>query len=205
MSESSFQDQLIEARRQQIIDAAIAVIAEQGFQRTTIKQIAGRAGVADGTIYNYFKNKDAILFAIVNRLSEAEMRELDFAEAAKMNFADFVTGYVEHRMAEVGAAHDILKVVMSETIVNAELSKTIYDQTYAPGFAVAETYLQQLMTEGNLTEGDPVIMARLFASPVLGLLLLRLLGDQHVIDNWDKYAQATVQFLLNAYGADHES
>ena len=71
MSESSFQDQLIEARRQQIIDAAIAVIAEQGFQRTTIKQIAGRAGVADGTIYNYFKNKDAILFAIVNRLSEA--------------------------------------------------------------------------------------------------------------------------------------
>ena len=73
------------------IALAIEVIAEQGFQRTKIKQIAARAGVADGTIYNYFKNKDAIFLAIMARLTEAEVRELDFAEAQQIKFADFAS------------------------------------------------------------------------------------------------------------------
>ncbi|MFO7714915.1 TetR/AcrR family transcriptional regulator [Desulfosarcina sp.] len=46
---------------QRILDAAITVFAEQGFFQSTIAQIAKEAGVADGTIYLYFKNKDDIL------------------------------------------------------------------------------------------------------------------------------------------------
>jgi TetR/AcrR family fatty acid metabolism transcriptional regulator len=44
-----------------ILEAASAVFAEQGFFQSTISQIARAAGVADGTIYLYFKNKDDIL------------------------------------------------------------------------------------------------------------------------------------------------
>ncbi|PID40214.1 MAG: TetR family transcriptional regulator [Proteobacteria bacterium] len=45
----------------QILDAAIRVFAYQGFHQSTVAQIAREAGVADGTIYLYFKNKDDIL------------------------------------------------------------------------------------------------------------------------------------------------
>ncbi|QTA81381.1 Transcriptional regulator, TetR family [Desulfonema limicola] len=44
-----------------ILEAAVSVFAKQGFYQTTISQIAREAGVADGTIYLYFKNKDDIL------------------------------------------------------------------------------------------------------------------------------------------------
>lgn len=44
-----------------ILEAAVRVFAGQGFFRTTVSQIAREAGVADGTIYLYFKNKDDIL------------------------------------------------------------------------------------------------------------------------------------------------
>ena len=44
-----------------ILEAAIKVFAEQGFYQATISAIAREAGVADGTIYLYFKNKDDIL------------------------------------------------------------------------------------------------------------------------------------------------
>ncbi|MBA2883244.1 TetR/AcrR family fatty acid metabolism transcriptional regulator [Desulfosalsimonas propionicica] len=44
-----------------ILDAAIKVFAEQGFHQATISQVAREAGVADGTIYLYFKNKADIL------------------------------------------------------------------------------------------------------------------------------------------------
>ena len=46
----------------QILDAAIRVFARQGFHQSTVAQIAKEAGVADGTIYLYFKSKDDILF-----------------------------------------------------------------------------------------------------------------------------------------------
>jgi TetR/AcrR family fatty acid metabolism transcriptional regulator len=44
-----------------ILDAAVSVFADQGFYNSTISQIAREAGVADGTIYLYFKNKQDIL------------------------------------------------------------------------------------------------------------------------------------------------
>ena len=44
-----------------ILEAAITVFADQGYFQSTIAQIAKEAGVADGTIYLYFKNKDDIL------------------------------------------------------------------------------------------------------------------------------------------------
>lgn len=44
-----------------ILEAAVKVFAEQGFYQSTIAQVANKAGVADGTIYLYFKNKDDIL------------------------------------------------------------------------------------------------------------------------------------------------
>ena len=44
-----------------ILEAAVKVFAKQGFYQSTVAQIAREAGVADGTIYLYFKNKDDIL------------------------------------------------------------------------------------------------------------------------------------------------
>ena len=48
-------------KREAILDAAVVEIARHGYYQTTVAMIARRAGVADGTIYLYFKNKDDIL------------------------------------------------------------------------------------------------------------------------------------------------
>ncbi len=45
-----------------ILDAAIKVFAKNGFYQSTVAQIAREAGVADGTIYLYFENKEDILY-----------------------------------------------------------------------------------------------------------------------------------------------
>jgi TetR/AcrR family transcriptional regulator, fatty acid metabolism regulator protein len=51
---------------QRILDAAIAVIAEKGFFGCRVSDIADRAGVADGTIYLYFRSKEQILMAAID-------------------------------------------------------------------------------------------------------------------------------------------
>lgn len=51
-------------KHERILDAAIDVFAERGFHNARIADIARKAGVADGTIYNYFHNKDDVLLSI---------------------------------------------------------------------------------------------------------------------------------------------
>ncbi|WP_409297323.1 TetR/AcrR family transcriptional regulator [Peribacillus sp. SCS-26] len=51
-------------KHKQIIDAAVVVIAENGYHQAQVSKIAKQAGVADGTIYLYFKNKEDILISL---------------------------------------------------------------------------------------------------------------------------------------------
>jgi len=51
-------------RRESIIQAAIEIFSKKGFQAATISEIAQKAGVAEGSIYQYFKNKEDLFFSI---------------------------------------------------------------------------------------------------------------------------------------------
>ncbi|MGE4518181.1 MAG: TetR/AcrR family transcriptional regulator [Desulfobacteraceae bacterium] len=64
-----------------ILDSAIKVFAESGVENSTVSKIAARAGVADGTIYLYFKNKNDILIKFA--ADRGEKIFLKFEEAVK--------------------------------------------------------------------------------------------------------------------------
>jgi len=51
-------------KKEAILDAAVVEIAAHGYHGTTVAMIARRAGVADGTIYLYFKSKDDLLISL---------------------------------------------------------------------------------------------------------------------------------------------
>ena len=54
-------------RVQQLLDAAMAVFARRGYAAATVDAVAERAGVAKGTVYQYFKSKEELLFAVFDR------------------------------------------------------------------------------------------------------------------------------------------
>lgn len=76
----------------QIIDAAVIVIAENGYHQAQVSKIAKQAGVADGTIYLYFKNKEDILISVfeekmavfIDRLQPIIDANLSAAEKLKL-------------------------------------------------------------------------------------------------------------------------
>ncbi|MBD3225466.1 MAG: TetR family transcriptional regulator [Caldithrix sp.] len=58
-------------KKERIIEAAVIIFAHKGFYNATVKDVALKAGVADGTIYNYFKNKDDLLISLFEQKMEA--------------------------------------------------------------------------------------------------------------------------------------
>ena len=97
MTDQSLAERVAAVRREHILDAATRVFAARGFNGATIRDVARAAGVADGTIYNYFANKDALLFGIFDRLNETERRQQDLTPPAGADPASFVRSYVRHR------------------------------------------------------------------------------------------------------------
>ncbi len=76
----------------QIVDAAVIVIAENGYHQAQVSKIAKEAGVADGTIYLYFKNKEDILISVfrekmeifVENIKEILKKDLPIAEKLQL-------------------------------------------------------------------------------------------------------------------------
>src|SRR5512142_3164475 len=71
---------LVEERQAQILSAAAKVFAQKGFERATIADIAKEAGLAEGSIYNYFKNKADLLVSLPHQLIQPTIE----AVSAKM-------------------------------------------------------------------------------------------------------------------------
>src|SRR5437016_730234 len=136
-----FQEQVAALRRAQILDAATKVFAARGFHRTTIRDVAKAAGIADGTIYNYFENKTALLLGILNRLNETERRDEDLAQVVDTDMRGFMRHYFRQRFAALTqGGPEVFQVVLSEVLVNSELRELYMQQVVAPTFALAETY-----------------------------------------------------------------
>jgi AcrR family transcriptional regulator len=67
---------LIEERRGQIVRAAVKLFSEEGYYTTTIQRIAREAGVSTGLIYQYFKDKDDVLFLSLKLVLETYENEI---------------------------------------------------------------------------------------------------------------------------------
>ncbi len=66
-------------KRTALLDAAMAVFMRQGFARSRVADIATEADVGKGTVYEYFPSKEALFFAVFERIQESIARQLETA------------------------------------------------------------------------------------------------------------------------------
>jgi AcrR family transcriptional regulator len=192
------QEQLIRVRREQILAAATNVFAEKGFQRATIRDVAKAAGIADGTIYNYFENKTALMMGILNQLNETDRRDDDLAMSGEMDLRTFFEGYIRQRydyMSEEGL--DILRAILPEVLVNPELREAYVAQIIAPTFKMGEKHFQRLVEMGKIRPLDVPLSMRVMSSTFLGLMILRIIGEPEVESRWDELPAIVATMLLD--------
>ena len=192
----AIQAQLVAARRTQILDAATRVFASKGFNRATIRDVAQAAGVADGTIYNYFANKTDLLFGLLDRLNDTERRPASLAQAAEAPFADYFRAYLRERVEALWSNADLFRAVLPELLANPELRARYYDEVIAPTMALGEGVFRGLAASGMMRDLDLPLSMRIVAGSVLGLMVLQLLGDETLAARWQEIPDALADLLL---------
>jgi TetR/AcrR family fatty acid metabolism transcriptional regulator len=85
-------------RKNKIIESALKIFAEKGFQDATISEISKAAGVSDATVYEYFNSKEELLFTIPEEITEEPIRDmakiLPFLRGVECKLRAIVQGYM---------------------------------------------------------------------------------------------------------------
>ena len=192
--------QLIEARRNQILDAAARVLADRGYHRATIKHIARQAGVAEGTIYNYFDSKGDLLIGIMTRLSSVESMGTELSEALGRDARGALLAITRHRMALIERNSETLQAVLPEMLVNAELRRQFYLQFAQPLAALLEQYMESRIELGDMRSVDAPLAVRSVQGMFIGLMILRILGDETLESHWDDVPEVLADLLFDGLG-----
>jgi AcrR family transcriptional regulator len=137
----------LDARRQQIVDAARSRFATHGFARTSMTDIVAESGLSIGAIYRYFKSKDEIVVAVCEQASDAFPAALT---------GEAITAFLEHVRTltrETGHARLTMQVY-AEAALSQELAAIVQQQLSAMRAAVVE-----LVPDDRASEAEQIAEA----------------------------------------------
>ncbi len=162
-----------DSRREAILDVAAEVFLEEGYDAASMSTIATRVGGSKSTLYNYFKSKDEIFVAHIERYCgwqrEAMFQLLD--EDADLRDALTHVGrrYLANVLSDRNMSHFRLIVAAAER--SPDLGRAFYEAGPSRGAQILADFLARMKAEGRLQADDPLAAAHQF----IGLCQNRLL------------------------------
>lgn len=171
---ASKQESIREQRAAQILSAAAKVFATKGYQRATTREIAAEAGVAEGTIYNYFESKRDLLIAMSSRLAWDSLQELETLPPMEDERA-YVTAWVTNRFESLIIRNiDLIRALMPEVLVDDNLRRAYMNEVLSPAVSYLGEYIDSRIEAGAFRVVEPKIVARAMIGVVMSFGLLWL-------------------------------
>ena len=165
--------------KQEILEASLELFSVQGFEATSISQIASAVGIRKASLYSHFENKQAILDALVKDVLEQYAEHSIFAKADWDQYDDtedkpaltpdaaaqMILGQVRYILHDphISRARKMLAI---EQFQNPELAKLQTKQNYSDVMHYFTGLVKYLIQHDVLTEDDPEIMAAQLCLPI---------------------------------------
>ncbi|BDG80982.1 fatty acid metabolism regulator protein [Bacillus subtilis] len=144
----------------QIIDAAVEVIAENGYHQSQVSKIAKQAEVADGTIYLYFKNKEDILISLFKEKMGQFIERMEEDIKEKATAKEKLALVISKHFSLLAGDHNLAIVTQLELRQsNLELRQKI-NEILKGYLNILDGILTEGIQSGELKEGLDVRLAR---------------------------------------------
>jgi AcrR family transcriptional regulator len=193
-----------EDRREIILDVARACFLAEGFAATSMSTIAARLGGSKGTLYNYFKSKEELFAAMMQRTcGELQATLFDIgadAGDAEVRLTHFARSFVAHLMTPEGMG--IQRLIVSESERFPELGRVFYESGPKIVLERIGAYLEELMDAGRLRRTDPLVAAQHFKDlAISGIYWPRMWGvaADPTPEEFDQQVTRAVDTFLRAY------
>jgi AcrR family transcriptional regulator len=167
-------EHITKERRQQILDAAYEVFISKGFAQSTTAEIARTAGIAEGTIYNYFGNKRDLFTELLKShlLSDPLAGMMESPVAFDMNM---LPGIIEYRLSIFFDNAEVLLLLLGEIQRDPELHRQFIEKVTAPGIRLLKMFLDSKIEQGIVRKLNAEMVARILPAIMIGLTILRVI------------------------------
>ena len=186
--------------KREILDAALELFSVQGFEATSISQIASAVGIRKASLYSHFDSKQAILDALVQEVLEQYAMHSIFARAdwekdtgslpqTADDAVQMIQGQIRYILHDPAISR-ARKMLVIEQFQNPELAKLQTKQNYSDVLGYFTGLIKCLIQKGVLAEDDPEIMAAQFCLPItvwINLCDREPEREQEVMDLVDKH------------------
>jgi TetR/AcrR family fatty acid metabolism transcriptional regulator len=164
-------------KHDRILDAAVRVFARKGFHATRVSDVANAAGVADGTIYLYFKSKDALLVSLFENRVERLLRFLETELRRAASASEKLKRIVEVQLGLLEGERDLAEVL---TVILRQSTK-LMKQFAAPKFNAYLDAIAAVVAEGQAAgeiraDISPHLAARAIFGALDGIAMTWALG-----------------------------
>ncbi|WP_060204852.1 TetR/AcrR family transcriptional regulator [Sporosarcina koreensis] len=144
----------------QIIDAAVIVIAENGYHQAQVSKIAKEAGVADGTIYLYFKNKEDILISVFREKMGVFVENVKEILKKEISATEMLAKMIENHFSLLnGDRHLAIVTQLELRQSNKELRYRI-NEVLKEYLTLLDTILKEGIEKGEFDERIDIRLAR---------------------------------------------
>jgi AcrR family transcriptional regulator len=165
MSDNSELIEELSERELQIMEAALKVFSEKGFNGATTKEIAEVAGVAEGTIFRYFKTKKDLLFSLTAPNMLNLLQPIIFNSVLKimqnnesLNDEELLKNILKNRLELLRKHLPLLKVILTESQYHPEMKKQFVENVPLKGLEIFTEYFSKKIARGRYKNLDPQIV-----------------------------------------------
>lgn len=185
-----------EERIEQITEAATKVFAEQGFDKARMDDIASEANLSKGTLYLYFKSKDAIISHLLDRLFEREFSDLRVLAEADLPASKKVIRFTNAIIADlknwtrlIPIMYEFLGRLFRQNVVQQAFKK--YMRSY---LEITIPIFQEGIDTGEFHAENAENVAITFGAIIEGAILLWVYDKESV--DLEKHIKAGVDLLM---------
>ena len=156
-------------RREQILNVATPLFARRGYQGTTTKQIAERAGINEALIFRHFPSKDDLYWAVIERKIEAVALREELREKLQVCAEDVeLFTMLGADMLEKRAKDQTLsRLLLFSALENHTLSNRFFRTYVADYYDVLAGFIRERIALGKFRKVDPLLAARGFLGMVI--------------------------------------
>ena len=158
------------ARRQAILDAALSVFAERGYAAARLEDVAARVGVAKGTLYLYFKDKEALFEALIRSAVSPIMDRVGQAASAPGASAAEVldTFFALFQNEVLGTKRKLLlRLIIAEGARFPALAEFYHREVVSRGLEMMRAIAAQAVERGEFQTDAAVRFPQLIVAPLL--------------------------------------
>ncbi|MFM5931780.1 MAG: TetR/AcrR family transcriptional regulator [Novosphingobium sp.] len=190
-----------EARYEELLDTALDLFLEHGFELATIEMIAARMNMTKRTVYAKFPDKAALFQAAVQRAIERQIVPQDALQALdKGDLQETLRAIGHQRIGLVRTTNGqrLQRIINTESYRFPDLLMLNYNQSAKPVATFIAAILQREMDAGNLRRTDPAMATGVFLSMVVGGTTRQIVaGDVPDDQTVDRIVDFAVDLFLN--------